>query len=78
MIALLHMSFGIFWAIISLTALILMPWTLSFLVWFFFRKFAQPAYFTASAIVLCALQSRTLLFRTVRIFFKTRLYRIMM
>ena len=47
------MSFGVPWVIISLTALILMPWTLSLLVWFFSRKFAQPAYFTVSAIVLC-------------------------
>ena len=49
------MSFGVSWAIISRTALILMPWTLSLLVWFFSRKFAQSAHFTASAIVLCTL-----------------------
>ena len=54
MIALLYMSFGVSWAIISLTALILMPWTLSLLVCFFSRKFAQPAT-TACAIVLCTL-----------------------
>ena len=49
------MSFGVPWAISSLTALILMPWTLSLLVWFFSRIFAHPAHFTASAIVLCSL-----------------------
>ena len=46
------MSFGVPWAVISLTALILMPWTLSLLEWFFSRKFVQPARLTASTIVL--------------------------
>ena len=54
------MSFGVPWAIISLTALILMPWRLSLLVWFFSRKFAQPAHFTASAIVLCTLPKQNI------------------
>ena len=59
------MFFGVPWGIITLTALILMSWTLPLLVWFFSTKFAEPAYFTASAIVLCTLpiQNIVILYR---------------
>ena len=64
------MSFGVPWAIISLIALILMPLTLALLVWFFSRKFAQPAHFTASAIVLCSLSIQNIISYRAHIFYE--------
>ena len=72
------MSLGVPWAIISLTALILMPWTLSSLVCFFSTKFAPARSFILLHLQsYCAhRQSRTLLFRTVLICSTARLYGI--
>ena len=64
------------WAIIALTALILMSWTLSLLVWFFSRKFVQPAHYTASAIVLCTLPIHNIFISCLAHIFATRLYGI--